>query len=71
MNIDLRRSLVTYEKNDKVTYISFNKSENGIVKSISDNDHVFVVYHCANDWDNYENYTAARTNIKDLIKGWS
>ena len=58
------------KKGDKVTYHSFEKREKGIVKSISDEKHVFVVYHCNNEWDNYENYTATRTCIDDLTKGW-
>lgn len=56
---------------DKVTYTSFNKKEIGVVKSISDEDHVFVVYHCAGNWDRYQDYTAARTKVEDLVKGWS
>ena len=55
---------------DKVTYLSFGKVEHGIVKSISDADHVFVVYHCAGNWDRYFDYTAARTEISDLVLGW-
>jgi hypothetical protein len=53
---------------DEVTYIP--KMEHGIVKGLSDQDHVFVVYHCAGDWDHYRDYTAARTRIKDLVPGW-
>jgi len=55
---------------DKVTYVSYNKKEHGIVKSISDNEHVFVVYNCNNEWENYKNYTAARTRKGDLVIGW-
>lgn len=44
--------------------------EKGIVKSISDEQHVFVVYHCDNNWSNYSEYTAARTRIEDLEPGW-
>lgn len=55
---------------DKVTYVTEYKQERGIVKSVSDSDHVFVVYNCGNDWENYKNYTAARTRIVDLVKGW-
>jgi hypothetical protein len=54
----------------KVTYRSFGKLEHGIVKSLSDAEHVFVVYHCAGNWDRYFDYTAARTEIKDLVIGW-
>lgn len=30
-------------------------------------DWVFVVYKCGDDWNNYQDYTAARTNRKYLI----
>ena len=53
-----------------VTYIGHNKLEEGVIKSVSDDKHVFVVYHCDNDWINYKYYTAARTEVKDLILGW-
>jgi len=55
---------------EKVEYISYNKIEKGIVKSISDDYHVFVVYHCGDDWHHYRDYTAARTNITNLSHGW-
>lgn len=55
---------------DKVTYQSFGKLEHGIVKSLSDAEHVFVVYHCGGEWERYFDYTAARTCIADLIPGW-
>ena len=44
--------------------------EKGIVKSMSDENHVFVVYKCAGEWDRYMSYTAARTKISDLRLGW-
>ena len=55
---------------DLVTYVTPFKKERGIVKSLSDDNHVFVVYHCGGDWQNYKDYTAARTAITDLKKGW-
>ena len=55
---------------DKVTYKTSYKVEHGIVKSISDFSYVFVVYHCGGDWNNYKDYTGARTAISDLIEGW-
>jgi hypothetical protein len=58
------------EIGQKVTYRTFGKVEKGIVKSLSDADHVFVVYHCAENWDQYFNYTAERTRIIDLVPGW-
>lgn len=54
----------------KVTYITPFKRENGIIKSISDQDHVFVVYNCGNDWTNYKDYTGSRTRTRDLVFGW-
>lgn len=46
--------------------------ENGVIKSYCEGDfeHVFVVYHCGGEWDNYQNYTAAKTHVRDLFDGW-
>lgn len=55
---------------DKVTHEWFGKIERGIIKSLSGSDHAFVVYHCDENWDNYQNYTAERTQIKNLKLGW-
>ena len=62
--------LIDLEVGTKVTYISHNKKEYGIVKSWSIPDHVFVVYKCDNNWGEYSNYTGARTAISDLLLGW-
>ena len=59
-----------FNKGQKVTYKTDYKTEKGIVKSMSGPEHAFVVYHCGGDWDNYENYTGARTRVVDLVKGW-
>lgn len=69
---------------DKVHYqpahYGSDNFENGIIKEIpsfaADESHahfnsVRVVYNCAGDWDNYENYTSALTNIRDLKLGWA
>lgn len=62
---------------DKVTYIpSYAKDDpelwdRGIVKSLNDDLHVFVVYNCNGQWDKYKNYTAARTPVKNLVRSWS
>lgn len=61
------------EPGQKVTYVpEHGTPERGVVKTIpeDDDEHVFVVYHCNHDWDNYENFTAARTPIKSLLNGW-
>lgn len=44
--------------------------QNGIIKSFSDDEHVFVVYHWDENLKDYQNYTAARTRICDLHPGW-
>jgi hypothetical protein len=59
-----------FNKGDKVTYVTPYKKERGIVKRVSDDKHTFVVYHCGGEWDKYDDYTAARTENKDLVKGW-
>lgn len=58
-------------KGTKVHYAPKHRAdiENGIVKDVTEAG-VFVVYNCGDDWDNYENYTAALTNPKDLQLGW-
>lgn len=55
---------------DKVMYHSFNEKECGVVKLIRGDEYVFVVYHCDDKWDQYQNYTAAKTRIRDLTLGW-
>ncbi len=37
----------------------------GRIKSWNDK-WIFVVYHCADDWDNYQDYTGAATDPNDL-----
>ena len=37
----------------------------GCIKSWN-NKWIFVVYNCDDDWDNYQNYTAAATDPYDL-----
>jgi len=41
------------------------KKEHGRIKSWNDK-WIFVVYHCAEDWDNFRDYTAAATDPRDL-----
>lgn len=72
--------ITTLKEGDKVHYIPYkdcdpSEYENGIVKRVIEVEgHIlgaFVVYHCNNEWDNYENYTPARTDIIDLREGWA
>ncbi len=46
--------------------------ENGIIKEIPEdqNEWVRVVYHCANQWENYMNYTSALTHKSYLHNDW-
>lgn len=60
-----------FKPGDKVTYMTGYNYEIGIVKSVcKDNEHVFVVYNCNEKWKDFRNYTAAKTKIADLTKGW-
>lgn len=64
-----------FSPGQKVHYIPYSgcdpsSYENGIVKSISDSDHVFVVFHCGGEWSRYHEYTAARTSTSMLRPGW-
>ena len=74
------QSIFELKEGDKVFHIPFNEDneflyKNGIVKTILThkndvNDHVFVVYNCGGNWENYRDYTGTRTHIKELRKGW-
>lgn len=46
--------------------------ENGIVSDIPrhTDDALRVVYHCADDWENYQKYTSQLTSILQLTLGW-
>jgi hypothetical protein len=58
----------TIKVGDYVKYNDGFKEELGRIKSLSDSEHVFVVYHCNDDWNNYKDYTGCRTRISDLKK---
>lgn len=51
-------------------YKKHGKYENGVVKSISENGNVFVVFNCNNEWHRFEDFTAANTSPNDLFMGW-
>lgn len=55
-----------------VTYVpDHGRREKGVVKSLSeDGQACFVVYNCGGEWHRYKEFTAARTNKRDLIPGW-
>lgn len=63
------------EIGDKVHYIPFEGcddsiKENGIVKSIQDENHCFVVFHWDKRPEEYQNFTGQKTKIKQLQLGW-
>jgi len=61
---------------DKVHYTPWkncdeSKIQNGIIKSFSNQTlNPFIVFHCAEDWDNYMNYTGQLTRIECVEEGW-
>lgn len=67
VDVDVVRDL---QIGDLVHYINGNTVENGRIKSISIDDFVFVVYHCNEDWENFNDYTGQLTHIKHLKNGW-
>lgn len=45
--------------------------ENGIIKEVpAFANCVRVVYHCGGNWEKYQDYTSALTNVSDLKPGW-
>lgn len=63
---------VILEPGTKVRYCpKHGKEEKGIVKKMHpEGKSAWVVYNCSEDWDNYQNYTGALTNLGDLKLGW-
>ena len=65
----------TFKSGQQVTYITGQTNDIqqiGIIKSMCDDGvHAFVVYNCGDDWDNFANYTGARTRISDLVNFWT
>jgi len=45
----------------KFTNEAYHEEQTGRIKSWNDL-HIFVVYHCDNDWENYADYTAEATH---------
>lgn len=44
--------------------------ENGRIKSIGSDGRASVVYKCAGEWDKYQEYTGAVTELNRLSRGW-
>jgi len=59
-----------FKKGDKVTYIP--TLQKGIVKASPPNskDPVLVVFHCNDDWQNYDNYRGDPISPVRLHLGW-
>lgn len=68
--------LIDPQVGDLVHYIPFEGCdvsviENGRIKAMGEYPlHLFVVYHCNDEWENYTDYTGALTHIKQLKYGW-
>ncbi len=67
-----------FQHGDKVTYAPDHLAdkplswEHGIVKGPTPHgDGLIVVYNCAGNWENYEDYSGMATNMRDLIPGWA
>lgn len=69
--------MILLTEGSKVTYIQktiegFIVNQHGIIKSFPEShpSDAFVVFHCAGEWDNYQNYTAQKVPIKRLKPNW-
>lgn len=60
----------SFHEGEKVHYHRFSFIENGIVKSVPDNEHAFVVYKWGDNPDEYQKYTGVLTALKHLKRGW-
>ena len=50
----------------RVIYKTGFKNEEGKIKSWND-EWIFVVYHCDNQWDRFQDFTAIATFPEDLV----
>ena len=64
---DERRMKRSLKIGDRIIYLP--TGDKGIVKSVK-GDSVYVVYHCDENWREYNNYTAELTSISSIKKGW-
>lgn len=56
---------------DYVHYIpDAGDKENGRIKSIGSDGRASVVYKCAGEWEKYQEYTGAVTELNRLSRGW-
>jgi len=63
-------SLTQLEKKDEGKWVEYHgrggEVERGRIKSWN-NEFIFVVYRCDNQWHRFQDFTAAATNPEDLI----
>ena len=71
--IDISRLKVGQRVCYQPSHYEDDEFENGLIKEIPThtNEAVRVVYNCGGDWKNYQNYTSALTNLRDLKLGWN
>lgn len=66
------KTIEPYEFGDRVTYVNkYGNWEKGRVKYQSTPTVAFVVYNCNDDWEHFQDYTGAATDIEDLKPGWA
>jgi len=72
MIIDIKSLQVGMPVRYQPAHYTEEEWENGIIKEIREGktDGVWVVYNCAGNWDEYQDYTSALTNLRDLKIGW-
>ncbi len=63
--IDIEK-LTEWDLGQYVVYITKFNKDIGRIKSWNDNK-IFVVYNCGNEWKEYKKYTASSTNPEDLF----
>ncbi len=58
-------SIASLTEPDRGRWVCYNKRERGRIKDWND-EFIFVVYHCDDQWDKFYRYTAAATMPEDL-----
>lgn len=72
-DIDIAQLRVGQKVHYQPEHYGDDKWENGIIKVIDTDrqkESVWVVYNCCGEWDRYQEYTGALTNLRDLKLGW-
>lgn len=70
--VDISKTKIGDKVHYQPSYYPADRWENGIVKEVPENslDSIRVVYNTGGDWENYQKYTSALTNVRDLHPGW-